>query len=801
MRDAFANNVRNTEVRQPSPIGLWRIFALIFPLLTATVLFASSASASTVTETPAGPFFNVSAFVVESKWVLSSNILISAFSKFTGTNVSLNEIVQAAGALEGEYVKAGQPHMNIVVSPKEIQGGIVTFNAFPGAVAQVIVAGYRYLYSTNGALTALNPHPPKLVPETTVKAAPANTNAGPRFAVGSYQVFGNSLLPVRVMSAVLTNIAGAFGTNVSLDKILEVRSRIQAAYYERGYVAVAVELPPQKLTNATVKLNVVEGRLHAITVKGNRYFSTANVMRALPGLHTNMMLNGITFQAELNRANANQDRQIYTEISPGPDPGTSDLTLVVKDRIPVHGKLELDNENSPGTPELRVASSAVYDNLWQHENALGLQYSFSPEQYKSGEQWGLYDLPSVANYSAFYRIPLGGPQAIDDMISAQPGSFGYNEATRKFNLPPASGQPDLTIFASRSTIDNGLTSTFQNLYTSTVTNSDGSLTTNSVLNKLNDHQDITINNDAGFRLNYPLVAVGNFHAALSGGADFKTYSDASSGTNIYQLSSEIIDTLSGNPQTNYNHSTDSAPIASTYNEVYYVPLTLRYDSGWRDALGLGTFGVGLTGDIWDSATTQTTTYGTFTNRVTHKITKTSVKTVSGESGLQAITGSKETDGKWFVLNPSVSHTLELVTNWVTTIRADGQWTTEPLISNEQFGAGGVNSVRGYNEGEVFGDTGWHVSLEQATPPHIVGMIRGRIPLVIQGTVYMDYAQVYLLDPRGRKQAIPLWGTGIGCVASIGSFWQTRFLFSVPLLDAGTITAYHPFFDFELTAQF
>ena len=63
----------------------------------------------------------------------------------------------------------------------------------------------------------------------------------------------------------------------------------------------------------------------------------------------------------------------------------------------------------------------------------------------------------MANYSAFYRLPLGNPEPIEDIIASNPGSFGYDEATRKFNLPPPSGQPDLTFFASRSTIDTGLT--------------------------------------------------------------------------------------------------------------------------------------------------------------------------------------------------------------------------------------------------------------------------------------------------------------------------------------------------------
>ena len=758
-------------------------------------------------ELDATPRFNVTRFQVQGKCLLPTNVLATLFSRYTGTNVSLDEIIHAASALDLEYLHEGYPNMNVIVAPPQIQDGVVTLDAFPGAVPQVVIAGYRYLVSSNGfQAPPRQPAPGPLFARRAPLAPRAGggaTNASPRFTVNDYQITGNTLLSSKAISLILTNIPGAFGTNVSFDKIVEVRSQILAAYRERGYVAVAVELPQQRLTNATVKLDVIEGRLSAIYVKGNRYFSSNNVMRVMPGLHTNMMLNAITFQAELNRANANQDRQLYPEIDPGPDPGTSDLTLTVKDRLPLHEKLELNNENTPGTPELRVNSSAVYDNLWQQEQVLGLQYSFSPELYKEGDQWNFYDLPSVANYSTFYRIPIGSPGAIDDAVAATPGSFGYDEATRKFNLPPASGQPDLTVFASRSTIDDGLTSSTKNLYTDVITNGPGNFTTNSTLNLVNNHQDITINNDVGFRLNFPVPTPSSFHMGFSGGLDFKTYSSASVGTNIYLLSTAIINPSSP-PTTNYNRSSDTTPIPATYNEVYYVPLALRYDSSWHDALGDATLGLGMSADFWDSALAQKTVYSSITNITatsTNLRTVSSIGSVHGLQALQAITGSRESTGHWVVLNPTFSHTFQPVTNWVTTFRADGQWASEPLIANEQFGAGGVNSVRGYHEGEVFGDTGWHVSLEQQTPPHTVGMINGRIPLIIRGTVYMDYARVYLLDPLGRQDETALWGTGFGCVASIGSYWQARMLFSFPLLNAGSVTAYQPFFDFALTAQF
>jgi hemolysin activation/secretion protein len=773
------------------------------------------------------PHFNVRGYVVEGSPLLSTNTLVPLFSKYTGTNVSLEEMVKAASALQLKYHDQGYPAVSIAFVPEQISGGIVTFNVAQTVIPQIMVAGERYLSFSNGmeivsrpptATSVLPSKPPvasaganTIKPAISVAPTPAtpgemlqavaalhqkmaelaaeakdhrvhvvSTNAGPRFAVEKYLINGNTVLPPSVIGETLTNIDGAFGTNVSFDGIETAVTELGRAYHERGYVTVAVDVPQQKLTNATVKLRVLEGRLADIKITGNRYFSSNNVMRSLPSLHTNMVLNGPIFNAELNRANANQDRQIYPVIGPGPTPGTSELTLNVKDRLPFHAKLEFDNQNSPGTPDLRVNGSAVYDNLWQHENSLGVQYGFSPEAYKLGNQWNFYDQPTVAYYSAFYRLPLGNPEAIENVVANNPGSFGYSEATRQFRLPAPTGQPELTLYANRANIDTGI----ETLSSSTVLDVPGVIQ----ITDEDDQQDITVNEAVGFQLTKPLPEIGDVHSVLSGGLDYKRYSQDNYKTNLITTIEQTYD-ANGHPLPPII-STIPSP-TTTLSSLDYLPLSLNYRGNLQDAFGPATLGLGLSANLWYSSSSASS-LGASTNAPT---------TLNGAAALQQITGSGESSGHWVVLRPSFSQDISFYTNWITSFRADGQWASEPLVSIEQFGAGGVNSVRGYHEGEVFGDTGWHVSLEQQTPAQVVGNIRDGTPLTIRGSVYMDYARVYLIDPQGRPGSTPLLGTGFGFTAAAGSHWQTQFLFSWPLLSAGTTPAFQPRFNFALTAQF
>jgi hemolysin activation/secretion protein len=837
---------------RPAVLLVW-LSASCLPGTVLKLSAADDALAPSLTNSPAStnataaaannhvPSYNIIGYTIEGNTLLATNLLVSVFSKYGGTNVSLESIVQAATDLQAAYRDQGYPGLSIAVAPRQTNG-IVTMNIFQAVIPQIVVAGRRYPVSSPGleiaanlanhtvtnpptepvvaqkpvvaSTTATNIMPP-LFRQPVVPAAPidagamalaraallakfaelakppdtrvhvVSTNAGPRFDVEHYHITGNTVLAPQTFREILTNIDGAFGTNVSFDGIRTVLSELQNAYRDRGYITVALGLPQQKLTNATVNIQVTEGRLAVINVTGNRYFSSNNVMRALPSLHTNLIIVEPVFRAELNQANANQDRQIYPEIGPGPDPGTTALSLRVKDQLPLHAKIEFNNESSPDTPDLRINSSAVYNNLWQLDHTLGVQYSFSPQQMKPPGQWGFFDEPAVANYSTFYRLPLGNPRPVEDIIANSPGNFGYDEATHKFNLPSPTGQADLTVFASRSTIDTGLaTVSSKNLY-----NTNGDSLVHTVV-----QEDSTVNSDIGSRINIPLVALSAFNAGVAGGFDYKSYNLDSRGTNIFTLTSVEIDNNlppPNNTVTNVQYS--RLPVPYTVKDIEYLPLTLQFNGGSRDDWGTTAFGAGFGGNIWYSSQTSITSYPT------NKVTTTTY--LNGEKSLQFITGSKESTGYWMVINPSFTRTFVFHTNWVTTFHGDGQWASQPLISNEQFGIGGVNSVRGYHEGEDFGDTGWHFSLEQQSSPLVVGTVYGHNPLTVRGSVYMDIATVYLLDPLGRPGSSELWSTGFGFTASVGSHWQARFLFSVPLIGTSITPQDQPYFNFNLTAQF
>jgi len=605
--------------------------------------------------------------------------------------------------------------------------------------------------------------------QTNPPATTATTNA--TFAVTSYEVAGNTRLPVDLVEAVL---APYTGPAVSFETIRQALRELQVAYRERGYVTVSVSLPPQKLTNSVVKVQVIEGRLAEINVVNNRYFSSNNIMRALPSLRTNWILNSLVLQRELDAANANRDRQIFPKIGPGPEPGTSTLDLKVKDRLPLHTRVELNNQSTPGTPDLRGNLSAQYNNLWDRDHQLGVQYAFTPETYKGQTRNAATSLddPLVANYSGYYRFPLGGPVATTDAPDGRPAQFGYNEATHSFQLPPASGRPELTFFGSRSTVDTGIKlSPAQQSVTGSATN------TTSIL-KQDSSQDLTLNENLGFRLAVPLPEENGVRGAFSCGLDFKRYRKASFSTNNFAINYTVIDPKTGviiaQISTNY-----ALPSPASYNAVDYLPLNLGLDCSIPDRLGVSFYNVALNFNF--------------------------LPVFLGDKAFSQAATSPQAGAKYAALTAGYSRDQKIFKDWDVLLRANGQLSNQPLISNEQFALGGLASVRGYREGEVYGDSGWRVSVEPRTPFLSLGTIENNhhsTPLWVRASTFLDYGEAYTKNaPAGVRSLVRLCGAGIGATASLGDFLDARLMVAWPILNSPITKAGAPGVFFGIGAQF
>jgi len=612
---------------------------------------------------------------------------------------------------------------------------------------------------------------PAVIEDLFADPLPPVTNAPPKKAaldVRAYQVNGNTVLPPDNFG-VLTNYTG---TNLDFPRVREGLTKLQSRYRDLGYPTISVTLPPQKLTNGVVQLKVVEGVLSEINIKGNKYFSDNNVRRAVPSLTTNILLNTKWFQPELDQANQNRDRQIYPVIGPGPDPGTTELTLNVKDQLPLHGRVEINDKSSPDTPLLRIDTAVQYDNLWQFEHSVGFDYNFSPQAYKQpGSVDGFYDLPLVTSYSAFYRIPLGFGHGEREELEHQPPNFGYDEITHQFNLPAPSGHPDLTFYASRSVSATPLRyGPLAVIFTNALAG----------IRSQSTEQSFTFDNNVGGKFNYPLPVVAGVRSSFSLDVVYKMYEAPTFSTNLTYFNLYAQDAL-GNTFLVTNKTITLS--ANSRADLNYVPITLGWSGARPDKWG--SFAVSYSQSIFLDAL------------------------ASSRTNFQVVAAAPGAGGNYTTINAGVARDQKLFGGWSALVNVSGQWASAPLINNEQFALGGTGGVRGYQQGEIYGDDGWRAMFDLRAPAVSVGNLptqSGLVPALLRCSWFMDYGQAILIDRPVKGGSLDdflytQWGTGLGFLLTVGDNFDARLtlawaLDSTPTTGAGSAQAY-----FSVGAQF
>lgn len=106
------------------------------------------------------------------------------------------------------------------------------------------------------------------------------------------------------------------------------------------------------------------------------------------------------------------------------------------------------------------------------------------------------------------------------------------------------------------------------------------------------------------------------------------------------------------------------------------------------------------------------------------------------------------DPNFIVFKPELERQQILPGSWSLDARIAGQLASGPLISNEQYSAGGVDTVRGFVESERLGDDGVNGTLELRSPQ----LLPKFWPSVQQGYFYFfgDGALLRIVDPLPRQ---------------------------------------------------
>jgi hemolysin activation/secretion protein len=184
-------------------------------------------------------------------------------------------------------------------------------------------------------------------------------------------------------------VAPFLGPGRLFDDVEKARAALELAYSDKGYQAVTVAIPPQKVREGVVTLKVTEGTVGRLRVRGAHWFLLSEIAREAPSLAEGIVPNFNDLLRDVVVLNQLPDRRITPALRAGAVPGTVDVDLNVVDVLPLHGSLELNNRNSGETTALRLNGSLRYDNLWQQGHSLSFTFQVAPKRVADAKIFSL----------------------------------------------------------------------------------------------------------------------------------------------------------------------------------------------------------------------------------------------------------------------------------------------------------------------------------------------------------------------------------------------------------------------------
>ena len=405
-----------------------------------------------------------------------------------------------------------------------------------------------------------------------------------QFDVVRYEITGSNPLRPEVITQALKPY---LGRHYGLDGLSAAVDELERKLKKEGYSFHRVILQPQSLQQGIVKLRVHEFKLGKVNVKGQKYFSEANIRRSLPSLIEDRAPNTRILNQSLAVANDHPDKTMQMLFKEGEKPNTIDIDLNVADKSPHTGYAQLSNTGTEETGDLRLGIGYQYSNLFDKDHITSINYSTSTEQPENVAQWVLsYSFPFYEN----------GDQL----------SFYYSDS--EIETTSSLGSLDFDITGAGTVL--------------------------------------------GMRYMYSFKKIKGYKQKLFLGLDQKEFD---------------------------NQIFNGTTVVWGTNKLKSDPLSVEYEISRFQTKYPFLFAISLHQNL-----------------------------TSDEDAYKL--EAREPDDGWNLIRYRAQFDIP-ISSRLLRFRLDGQQASEPLISGEQFGVGGSQSVRGYEERAILGDGGYSLNIE------------------------------------------------------------------------------------------
>ena len=236
-----------------------------------------------------------------------------------------------------------------------------------------------------------------------VQAETPTGEAQQKLFIREFRVLGTQTLPrIEVEEAVYPFL----GPGRTFEDVEKARAALEKAYHAKGYQATQVVIPEQTGGGGLVLLQAFEGKVGSLRVKGAKYFLPSRIKAMARSMAEGKVINFNDVTRDVVALNQTADRRVEPKLTPSGEPGVFDIDLNVKDTLPLHGRVEMNNRRSANTTDLRLNTSLSYANLWQLGHTIGGSMQLSPQ-----------NTSEVKVFSGFYIWRFRDPDWLSLLVS------------------------------------------------------------------------------------------------------------------------------------------------------------------------------------------------------------------------------------------------------------------------------------------------------------------------------------------------------------------------------------------------
>jgi len=253
---------------------------------------------------------------------------------------------------------------------------------------------------------------------------PKPTFPAGRVLIREVKITGSSLLADEAVASLKAQYTNKEASAGEMQRTADLITR---AYSRRGFITSYAYIAADRLPQGILEIVVVEGRTGKIEIKGNKNFST-QVLRKKLTMKEGQLFNFKDLSRDVYRINRHPDRKAKLQLAPGADPNFTNITLLVKDKFPMHTTLQMDNYGAESILYQRYKIFLTYNNLTGHDDSLT-----GKVEWAQGDSHKIYDLDYIIPLNNDWKFELYIlPYKSEDYYYKDNEDTDFEKRARKF---------------------------------------------------------------------------------------------------------------------------------------------------------------------------------------------------------------------------------------------------------------------------------------------------------------------------------------------------------------------------------